>query len=75
MITKEERKKMLRLSERQIKNLKNDGVDIKRIESFAKQIIEILKSGRVSLKECEVIIGQLNSEVQERYLAARDTLF
>lgn len=66
---------MLRLSERQIKNLKNDGMDVERIESFVKQIVGTLKSGRVPLKECEVIIGQLNSEVQERYLAARDTLF
>lgn len=38
---------MLRLSEREIKNLKNAGMDIERIESAIQQMTEILKAEKI----------------------------
>jgi len=61
-------------SERTIRMMKEDGVDLKKMERVTNKVLEILREEKVTIRECRIIISQLSNTINSHYLAVVNEL-
>lgn len=61
-------------SKRTIRMMKEDGVDLKKMERVTNKVLEILREEKVTIRECRIIISQLSNTINSHYLAVVNEL-
>ena len=61
-------------SERTIRMMKEDGVDLKKMERVTNKVLEILREEKVTIRECRIIISRLSNTINSHYLAVVNEL-
>lgn len=61
-------------SKRTIRMMKEDGVDLKKMERVTNKVLEILREEKVTIRECRIIISRLSNTINSHYLAVVNEL-
>lgn len=61
-------------SERTIRMMKEDGIDLQKMERVTNKVLEILREEKVTIRECRIIISQLSNTINSHYLAVVNEL-
>lgn len=61
-------------SERTIRMMKEDGIDLQKMERVTNKVLEILREEKVTIRECRIIISRLSNTINSHYLAVVNEL-
>ena len=61
-------------SERTIRMMKEDGIDLQKMERVTNKVLEILREEKVTIRECRIIISRLSNTIKSHYLAVVNEL-